>query len=90
MVSKGHQLILYTVRDGIYLVEAVKWFERNAIPLTYVNNNPTQPDGTSIKIYADLCIDNANVGTPILYDENNHDYVNWAKLEASLRDRGAI
>ena len=43
-VKDGHQLILYTMRSGKELQDAVQWFESNGIPLYGVNKNPTQYD----------------------------------------------
>jgi predicted mannosyl-3-phosphoglycerate phosphatase (HAD superfamily) len=41
-VEAGHRLILYTMRSGKELDEAVDWFKRNGIPLSGVNENPSQ------------------------------------------------
>lgn len=43
-------LILYTVRDGKYLQDAVDWFRYNHIDLYSVNYNP-EPVSSSPKVY---------------------------------------
>lgn len=50
-------LILYTVRDGKYLQDAVDWFRYNHINLYSVNYNP-EPVSSSPKLYCDYYIDN--------------------------------
>jgi len=63
LVSRGHQLILFTMRSdvvnpsgednelhlesGNYLTDAVKWFEQNEIPLYGIQTNPTQHTWTT-------------------------------------------
>jgi hypothetical protein len=58
LVSKGHRLILFTMRSDIekvtsddynihkqggnYLTDAVNWFKGNSIPLYGINTNPSQ------------------------------------------------
>lgn len=62
-------LILYTVRDGKYLQDAVDWFRYNHINLYSVNYNP-EPVSSSPKLYCDYYIDDRNIGTP-LTDKRN-------------------
>lgn len=57
-------LILYTVRDGKYLQDAVDWFRYNHINLYSVNYNP-EPVSSSPKLYCDYYIDDRNIGTPL-------------------------
>lgn len=57
-------LILYTVRDGKYLQDAVDWFKYNHINLYSVNYNP-EPVSSSPKLYCDYYIDDRNIGTPL-------------------------
>lgn len=57
-------LILYTVRDGKYLQDAVDWFRYNHINLYSVNYNP-EPVSSSPKLYCDYYIDGRNIGTPL-------------------------
>ena len=55
LAAQGHNLILYTMRSGDELQEAVDWFCKNVIPLYGVNHNPTQRGWTqSPKVYAHL------------------------------------
>jgi hypothetical protein len=86
LVSQGHKLILFTMRDDKikkpkdpterikleeYLQEAVEWFGANAIPLFGIQLNPGQKHWTtSNKCYAELYIDDAALGCPIKYDLN--------------------
>lgn len=61
----GHRLILWTYRDGAKLDEAVKFCQDNGITFYAVNKSfpEEQFDNTkSRKIYADLFIDDRNIG----------------------------
>jgi hypothetical protein len=101
LVEAGHQLILFTMRSGKELQDAVKWFKNNDIPLYGVNANPTQSEWTkSPKAYAQLYIDDAALGIPL--DVNvtlvNHEelkqigrpFVNWEEVEKLLKDQDII
>jgi hypothetical protein len=67
LVALGHQLILWTMRSGYYLDEAVKWFVAREIPLFGIQRDPDQGDWTqSPKCYAQLYIDDAAFGAPLI------------------------
>jgi hypothetical protein len=86
LVKKGHQLILFTMRDDTpdtmneyfqiipgnkYLTDAVNWFKNNNIPLYGIQSNPTQLQWTtSPKSYAELIIDDTAIGCPLKFDIN--------------------
>jgi hypothetical protein len=70
LVANGHKLILFTMRSGKYLDEAVEWFNSNEIPLYGIQTNPTQYLWTkSPKSYANLMIDDSSLGCPLRYDD---------------------
>jgi hypothetical protein len=88
LVEKGHRLILNTMRCGKELQDAVDWFENNGIPLYGVNEDPGQKDWTqSPKVFANLYIDDAALGCPLMIDPSNSEraFVNWSEVEKSLR-----
>ena len=66
--ADGHQLILWTVRSGDLLQEALKWCEKRGLEFWAVNSNLpqgglfTDKPEASRKIQADIFIDDANVG----------------------------
>ena len=63
--KKGHRLILWTYRDGPLLDEAVQYCLKNGIEFYAVNENypgETKEDQGSRKIYADIYIDDRNIG----------------------------
>lgn len=82
LVASGFGIILYTMRSGTSLADAVSWFSDHDIPLLAVNNNPTQHTWTkSPKIYAHAYIDDAAIGAPLMYPVNgDRPYVDWAKV----------
>lgn len=78
-------LILYTVRDGKYLQDAVDWFKYNHINLYSVNYNP-DPVSSSPKLYCDYYIDDRNIGTPL----TDKGYVDWNKMLVLLRQKNLL
>ncbi len=92
LVEQGHNLILYTMRSGKLEKEAVEWFKKNDIPLYAVNSNPTQKKWTkSIKVHADVYIDDAALGCPLIHSMNaSRPYVDWAKVREWLVTEGFL
>jgi len=87
LVKNGHHLILYTMRSGKELHDAVIWFQKNEIPLYGVNKNPTQELWTeSPKCYAELYIDDAALGTPLIYGDSYkiRSHVDWERVRGLL------
>ena len=86
IVKDGGVLILNTMRSGAPLDAAVKWFKDNEIPLYGINNNPDQYKWTSSpKVYANIYIDDAALGCPLLFKINEpRGFVNWKAVEEIL------
>lgn len=85
--EEGHLLILWTVRSGEALVDAVKYLTKNGIKLHGVNTNPDlyQPlhhriHPTSPKVHAQLYIDDNAFGCPLVYNPEGKNYVDWKAL----------
>lgn len=74
-------LILYTMRSGVHLEDAVNWFASKRLPLWGVQVNPQQHEWTtSRKCYAQIYIDDAACGCPLIYPKsmgNDRPYVDW-------------
>lgn len=93
LIYNGHKLILNTMRSGKELSDAVKWFESNNIELYGVNENPTQKSWTtSPKVLAQLYIDDAALGVPLIenliekngFTINDRPYVDWIQVRKLL------
>lgn len=84
-LGERNLLILYTVRDGRYLQDAVDWFKYNHINLYSVNYNP-EPVSSSPKLYCDYYIDDRNIGTPL----TDKGYVDWNKMLVLLRQKNLL
>lgn len=88
IVKAGHRIILYTMRSNNHLDEAIQWFEERKIPLWGINGNPEQISWTtSPKPYAQIYIDDAALGCPLIYPENKkykRPVVDWAKVHEEL------
>lgn len=86
LVEKGHRLILWTMRSGQTLDDAVEWFKSNDIPLYGIQRNPTQDSWTSSpKAYAQQYIDDAALGCPLI---NGH--VDWVAVRNLLVEKGIL
>ena len=92
LIEQGHQLILWTMRSGEPLNEAVAYCEERGISFLGVNSNPNQSSWTtSSKQYADLYIDDAALGCPTQFDPNTQrQWVNWRDVEAILIRTGYL
>lgn len=115
LVSKGHKLILNTMRGNRYslyngdmvLFDTVKtklspiaytllddarlWFVKNDIPLYGININPDQKEWTdSTKTYANLYIDDAALGIPLINNNINRPYVDWIEVKKLLIEKGVL
>jgi len=72
---------------GNYLTDALDWFKENEIELYGIQTNPTQGSWTtSPKAYAQLYIDDAALGCPLVVDKSLSDrpFVNWNHVESML------
>lgn len=67
------------------LYEAINYLKENGIDLYDVNNNKTQKFWTSSqKVYANIYIDDAALGCPLVYPEEGRPYVNWVEVRKFL------
>lgn len=86
LVKEGAQLILFTMRSGTSLMDAINWFERNGIPLWGVQYHPEQIHWTtSNKCYAKIYIDDAALGAPLKEEEGvDRPFIDWDKVREIL------
>lgn len=92
LIDEGHRLVLFTMRGGVYLAEAVEWLEERGVELYGVNVNPTQKEWTdSPKAYCHLYIDDAALGCPLTNEHEGKTYagefVDWPAVERLLEER---
>lgn len=88
LVAQGHKLILWTMRSGDKLNEAVTWFQERSIPLYGIQTNPTQQNWTqSPKAYGHLYIDDAAFGCPLILNKelSERPYVDWGAVSDYFR-----
>lgn len=91
LVHAGHKLILFTMRSGDYLTEAIAWFVEKQIPLYGIQLNPTQSSWTSSnKCYGHIYIDDAALGCPLIYSENERPWVDWIAVKEHLVQSGIL
>lgn len=92
LILNGHKLILFTMRSGKELNEAIKWFSDNNIELYGKQYNPTQKDWTSSnKCYAQLYIDDAALGCPLISGSKSvRQFVDWHEVRMQLINNGII
>lgn len=93
LTEKNHKLILFTIRSGETLDDAKKWFEENGIPLFGSNKNPIQwKFSKSPKVYANLYIDDASLGCPLIHDDtvSEKPFADWQMLREMLVKQGVL
>ena len=93
LAGNGHKLILFTMRSGLQLDEAIEWFSTNNIPLYGIQYNPSQASWTSSnKCYAQLYIDDAALGCPLRgrMVAGDRPYVDWNVVEHLLEEQGIL
>lgn len=84
LTQRGHKLILYTMRSNELLLKAEAWLKMQGVELWGVNENPEQHTWTnSRKVYANVYIDDAAAGCPLIFDEliSNRPFVDWNAME---------
>lgn len=91
-LQEKNKIILYTMRSGKELQEAVDWCQSKGIKFYGVNENPSQHTWTaSRKVYAHMYIDDAALGVPLdFYDDGTRPSVNWFKVEELLKIQGYL
>lgn len=79
--QKGHKLILWTIRTGDLLEEAVAYCKQNGVEFYAVNKNYPEEqldDKTSRKLNADIFIDDRCIG----------GFIGWSEVWQSLHPEG--
>lgn len=79
--NKGHKLILWTIRTGDLLQEAVDYCKTNGIEFYAVNKNYPEEvldEKTSRKLNADIFIDDRMIG----------GFIGWSEVWQSLHPEG--
>lgn len=86
------KIILWTIRSGEYLQDAVNWFTAREIELWSVNENPQQKFWSqSPKVYAPLYIDDAALGCPLIIPaDGNRPFADWLAIEKLLEATGYL
>ncbi len=82
------KLILWTIRSGEFLQDAVNWFIERNIQIWAVNKNPQQRFWSkSPKAYAPVYIDDAALGCPLkLLPEGIRPFADWSEIERLLKE----
>ena len=85
LISAGHQLILWTVRDGDQFYDAYRWLKEHNLTFWGLNLNPQQLAWSkSNKVYAQIYIDDAALGCPLIYPLDGRPYADWEAIEELL------
>jgi hypothetical protein len=93
LMEKGYRLILFTMRSGTALDEAIRYCNQNKVDFWAVNQNPEQAGWTdSNKVYANVYIDDAALGVPLVQGNNagSRARVDWAGVRRILVDWGVL
>ena len=91
LAAADHKLIIYTMRSGKELDDAIDWYRENNIPFHAVQQEPLQHTWThSPKCYAEIYIDDAALGCPLIHPGYERPYVDWYAAYEMLETRGAL
>ncbi|MBQ1205205.1 MAG: hypothetical protein IIX66_04870 [Alistipes sp.] len=92
LVAQEDKLILWTMRSGTLLEDAVAWFKKHDIPLWGINENPSQKEWTeSPKLHADLLIDDSALGCPTCFlDGERRPAADWRRIRELLVRMGYL
>ena len=92
LVAQDDKLILWTMRSGTLLEDAVAWFKKHDIPLWGINENPSQKEWTeSPKLHADLLIDDSALGCPTCFlDGERRPAADWRRIREMLVRMGYL
>ena len=92
LTGNGCRLILYTMRHGALLTEAVEWFRAARHPALRREREPRAARWTSSpKIHADLYIDDSNLGCPLRFAEGEKRPVaDWTRIREQLVREGFL
>lgn len=87
LVKAGWRVILWTMRSGSQLDEAVAYLRSHGVTLWGVNENPDQKGWTeSPKVYANYYVDDAAVGCPLArIDGFSRLAVDWRVVGPALK-----
>jgi hypothetical protein len=89
LIAMRWRVILWTMRSGKHLDEAVAFLKRHGIEPWAVNSNPTQAGWTSSpKAYAHYYVDDAAIGCPVKrFDGFARPAVDWHRVGHMLLER---
>ena len=89
----GAILILWTVRSdgdryGDVLTQALNYCEENGLKFRFVNESPEKWSDSN-KAYADIYIDDAGIGCPLVNNPrpNGRPYVDWSIIGPDILSR---
>ncbi len=85
LVREGHELIIYTMRSGLQLSDAIMWFNRKGILISGVQYSKGQTNWTvSNKCYAHIYIDDSALGAPLIKPKEGRTYIDWLAVKAIM------
>ena len=88
LMENGTKIVLFTMRSDEYLHSAVAWMTQRGITPWGINTNPDQKSWTdSPKAYAQVYIDDAALGCPLIYPDFARPYVDWSTVKQELTKR---
>ena len=82
----GAELVLWTCRDGIELDEAVAFCKKNGVEFIGVNG-VTDPFTQSPKVFANVYVDDAAFGCPLVQIWGGRPVVDWKIVGPAIEKR---
>ena len=95
LYADGYTIIIWSCRTGIKKTRAIEWLVMNGIKFHRFNEScPTNialhGGKDTRKVYANIYIDDAALGCPLIYNKNFHSrpYVDWVRVDKMLEEMG--
>lgn len=93
IIKNDDKIVLFTMRSGAELEDAVKYLKENGVELYGINTNPTQKSWTtSPKAYGQSYIDDASIGMKLIpnEDKGGRPYVDWNFVRDMITEKYGV
>ncbi len=89
LMAEGHKLVMWTVREGRLLDEAVEWCRERGVEFSAINETlraSGEHNNNTRKIDADIYIDDCNIGGPYDWESVYYMIHNNVSYHTLLRE----
>ena len=84
LIEEDVEVVLFTVRSGNYLQDAIEFLRSRGIEDFFVNQN-ANTISDSPKVYYDVIFDDRAFGAPLVREPGKKPYLDWGKILTTLK-----